>query len=134
MPRAALIAALLVVVAVHALLLWIYHVPEAKSLWGDEISYARVAVALSEGRAAELDLLWPPLYPHFVGRLLRLGGGSLVPVQLAQLVLLVGIALLARDIWRRLVDEGPGGDWVALAFLAYPPLVAYTHYLWRCQM
>jgi 4-amino-4-deoxy-L-arabinose transferase-like glycosyltransferase len=130
MRRFAWLLALAVVLTVHATLLWIYYEPAPKLLWGDEEMYWRLAQqALREGRF-EIDPLWPPLYPAFVAALLALGGGSLLWVQLAQTLLLVAAALLLRDLWRRWIGPGPLGDVLALVFLAYPPLVAYAHFLW----
>jgi hypothetical protein len=119
-----------VVLGMHGLLLWIHYFPRQRLLWGDERLYWQVANGLASGSQADLGLLWPPLYPEFLAVLLRIGGGSLLFVQLVQTGLLVLTALLARDLWQRLVRPGPAADLVAVAFLVYPPLISYAHYLW----
>ncbi len=56
------------VASVHATLWWIYYVPAAKVLWGDENTYWRSAEALLAGDPGwRLDPLWPPLYPAVFG-------------------------------------------------------------------
>ncbi|MEE8523695.1 MAG: glycosyltransferase family 39 protein, partial [Thermoanaerobaculia bacterium] len=109
---------------------WIYYQPDPKELAGDETVYLQAATRLVDGQPSELDLLWPPLYPRFLALLLALGGGSLLLVQAVQTLLLVAVALLLRDLWIRFEGRGPAADVLALVLLAYPPLAAFSHYLW----
>jgi len=130
MPRKNLIIGLLVVAAVQALLFWLYYWPAPKLLWGDEATYLRAAQAIGVGADPELSPLWPPLYPQALSKLLISGTARLSAIQLSQLLLLVGVAWTARDLWRRLVAPDAGGDWLALLILGYPPLAAFAGYLW----
>jgi len=118
------------IAAVHLGLLYAYWVPGAKPLTGDELVYDAAARRLLAARPSGLDLLWPPLYPHFLAGLRMLGRGHLLAVQLAQTLLLLATALVLRDLMRRFVPTGPAPDLVGFFAAAYPPLVAFCHYLW----
>ena len=130
MRRSGVLLSVLAILIVHSTLLWIYHSPAPKELMGDEVMYNSVAQRILRGEDPAMELLWPPLYPRFVAWLLFAGRGSLLMVQLVQSLLVVFIAVTARDLCRRMLGPGPVGDWVALATLLYPPLVAFAHYLW----
>ncbi len=129
-PAWAKLGAVLLVLTVHCSLLAIYYLPSPKQAVGDERIYLTAARHLLAGEEAQLDPLWPPLYPRFVAQLMPADGGSLIPVQAVQIVLLLAIAWILRDIARRLFGSTRAGDLTALLVLAYPPLVAFSHYLW----
>lgn len=124
------VSGVLAVGVVHAALLFIYWVPAAKTLAGDEKIYARTAQQLASDQAVAADPLRPPLYPYFLAATFRLSGGSPWLAQLMQTVLLVGVAALVRDLARRFTGSALGGDLAGLLVLVYPPLVAYAHFLW----
>ncbi len=144
--RAAAIAALVWIVAVHASLWWIEHRPEPRRLWGDERTYLRWAGELAAGGGWRPDPpLWPPLYPHLLAPLVgprdagdalgaggpaRLGGGARAAVAAVQTALLAAAALALRGIGRALGAPTPAPELAAAAMLGFPPLVAYVHYLW----
>jgi hypothetical protein len=130
MARRWRVLGLLLVAAVHGVLLWIYWVPEPKTLLGDEALYWRTALRAAEGGELELPLLWPPLEAHVLAWLIRAFGPSVAPAQILQSTLLVASALLARDVWLRLTGLRAASDLLALWMLAYPPLVAFAHSLW----
>ena len=118
------------VLLVHVGLLWIYWHPQPKSLLGDEARYRRWADDLVAGRVPEPDLLWPPLYPRFLALVLRSPDASILRVQVVQTALLVLVALLLLDLARRLTGRPAAAEAAAWLVLAYPPLVAFAHYLW----
>ena len=118
------------VLLVHLGLLWIYWRPEPKTLLGDEGMYRRWADDLSAGREPEPDLLWPPLYPRFLALVLGSPQASVLRVQIVQTALLVLVAFVLRDLTRRLTGRPLAADAAAWLVLAYPPLVAFAHYLW----
>lgn len=117
-------------VTIHAALLFIYWVPSAKTLAGDEQTYARMAQELAAGAQADADYLRPPLYAWFLSLTYRLSGGSPWLAQAVQTLLLVAVAGLVRDLTRRFTGSLLGGDLAGLLVLVYPPLVAYAHFLW----
>jgi len=120
----------LIAVGVHAALLFIYWSPEPKSLVGDEVTYLAAAERLLRGEPSAMDLLWPPLYPRFVAAFLWVGDGSLWTLQAAQTLLLVLSAVLLREVAVALIGPGPAPDLVGFCALAYPPLAAFSHYVW----
>jgi 4-amino-4-deoxy-L-arabinose transferase-like glycosyltransferase len=115
---------------VHLGLLWIYWSPQPKALLGDEIRYRAWADEILSGRDPEPDLLWPLLYPRFLALVLGSPEGSILRVQVVQTTLLLFVAFVLRDLVRRLTDRPLAADAAAWLVLAYPPLVAFAHYLW----
>jgi 4-amino-4-deoxy-L-arabinose transferase-like glycosyltransferase len=124
------VAAAAFVLLVHLGLLWIYWRPQPKVLLGDEARYRAWADEILSGRDPEPDLLWPPLYPRFLALVLGSPQGSLLRVQLVQTALLIFVAFVLRDLVRRLTGRLLAADAAAWLVLAYPPLVAFAHYLW----
>lgn len=122
------LTAWLVVLAVHTALLWVYYTPTAKALAGDERAYRARAERIAADKPVEPGL-WPPLYPRVLAPAFGLGGG-LWAIQALQLLLLISIALVLRDLARHMIGPGLGADLTGWLVLAYPPLVAFTHYLW----
>ena len=118
------------VVAVHLVLLVLFHVPEAKPALGDERMYLRAAAAVAAEGSSGLGSFWPPAYAWFLAPLVALGRGSVWPVQVAQTALLVVAAWLLRElVWRALEDLW-AANLTALLVVGYPPLVAFAHFLW----
>jgi hypothetical protein len=115
---------------VHITLLALYHLPEAKAPLGDEQMYLQAAVAVAETGQSELGSLWPPAYAWFLAPLVALCGGALWAVQLAQTVLLILAALFLRRLVRTELDDDWAADLAGMLVIAYPPLVAFAHYLW----
>ena len=118
------------VLGLHATLFGLEHRPAPRSLWGDEVMYLGLAEREAQGESAPIELLWPPLYPRFLGGLLWLGGGSRVPIELAQCCLLLLAALVVRDLGARLAGDIRAGDVAAALFLLDPQLAAFGHFLW----
>ncbi len=116
---------------VHGTLWWIYYVPATKLLWGDENTYRQSAVALLAGDPGWWpDPLWPPLYPQFLAGLMAVGGGRLLLVQLAQILLLVLSALLMADVVRAVSGSRAAGFVAGGLVVVYPPLVGFALFLW----
>ncbi len=124
MRRAGTILCTLLAVALCGALLWIDHCPEPRPLLGDEGIYWDLAARMRAGEEVSVPLLWPPLYPRFLAAVLSATGGSRLGFQLVQLALLAGVALVVRDLGRRLVPGTAVGDTAAWMLLLYPPLVA----------
>jgi 4-amino-4-deoxy-L-arabinose transferase-like glycosyltransferase len=119
------------VALVQAVLWWLDRVPVPRTLWGDENGYLDSAVRLLAGDPGWWpEPLWPPLYPQFLAGLLWFGGGSLIVIVLVQSGLLVATAVLLGDLGRRLCGSRAAAVAVAALTLGYPPLVAFSHYLW----
>ena len=105
--------------------------PVPRILWGDENGYLDSAVRLLAGDPGWwMEPLWPPLYSQFLAGLLWFGCGSLTTVVLVQSALLLVTAVLLGDLTRRLCGSRAAGIAVVVLTLGYPPLVAFSHYLW----
>lgn len=116
---------------VHVSLWWLDRRPVPRVLWGDENGYLASAMKLLAGNPGWWpEPLWPPLYPQFVAGVLWFGNGSLAVVVLVQGALLAAAAVLLGDLARRLTDSRAAGLAVAALTLGYPPLAAFSHYLW----
>jgi 4-amino-4-deoxy-L-arabinose transferase-like glycosyltransferase len=119
------------VALVQITLWWLDRYPVPRILWGDENGYLDSAARLLAGDPGWwLEPLWPPLYSQFLAGLLWFGGGSLTAVVLTQIALLVAAAVLLGDLTRRLCGSRAAGIAVVVLTLGYPPLVAFSHYLW----
>ncbi|HZI64232.1 MAG TPA: glycosyltransferase family 39 protein [Thermoanaerobaculia bacterium] len=116
-------------IGVHALLFWIEQSPEPRQLLGDESTYLQAALRVRAGEPAGLEPLRPPLYPYFLALLLG-PGGDRRGVEVAQVILLAGVAWLVGDIWRRLGPAPALSPVLAAAVLGVPALAAFAHYLW----
>ena len=117
-------------VMVQATMLWLYWVPAPKTLWGDEVTYLAAAQRLLATGSAGLDTLWPPLAPHFLAGVLSVSFGSLFPLHVLQLGLLLVAALLLRDLAARICGSRLAGTVAALLLLADPTMAAFATYLW----
>jgi len=115
---------------VHAGLLWIYHVPSAKMPWGDEAHFLNIAEARIEGSPRPIHPFYSRYYPRWVATWLAIGGGSILPLQLAQTALLILCAFLLRDITLAAGGNDTAATAAAFLMIGYPPLVAYAHYVW----
>ena len=110
---------------------WLDRYPVPRVLWGDENGYLGSAERLLAGDPGWwLEPLWPPLYSQFLAGVLWVGGGSLTVVVLVQIALLMATAVLLGDLTRRLCGSRAAGITVVVLTLGYPPLVAFSHYLW----
>jgi len=129
-PGAAAAAAAWVAV-VHVSLWWLDRRPLPRVLWGDENRYLASATKLLAGDPGWWpEPLWPPLYPQFVSGVMWFGRGSLAVLVLVQGVLLAATAALLGDLTRRVTGSRAAGLAVAVLTLGYPPLAAFSHYLW----
>jgi 4-amino-4-deoxy-L-arabinose transferase-like glycosyltransferase len=116
---------------VQVVLWWLDRFPVPRTLWGDENGYLDSALKLLAGDPGWwLEPLWPPLYSQFLAGLLWIGGGSLTVVVLVQSGLLIATAVLLGDLTRRVCGSRAAGMAVVVLTLGYPPLVAFSHYLW----
>lgn len=131
-PRARwlLLAAGLAILTLHATLFMLDVSPSPRGLVGDERMYFEQAQRLAAGGELERDPLWPPLYFHFVALCLRLGGGALGAVWLAQTLLLLALAVLLSSLARHWLGEGPHVWFAAALPLLDPTLAAFAHFLW----
>jgi len=115
----------------HVTLWWIDRQPVPRTLWGDEATYLTSAMRLLAGDPSWWpEPLWPPLYPQFLAGLVWLGGESMVLVVLVQGLLLAVTAVLLFDLVSRLTQSRAAGFVAAVVTLGYPPLAAFSHYLW----
>jgi hypothetical protein len=119
------------IAAVHSAL-WALDRPGApRLLWGDENTYLASALRLLAGDPGwSPESLWPQLYPQFVAGLVSLGSGSLVWLRLSQTALLAIMAMILFDLTNRWTGSRAAGWAAAWLTLGYPPLVAFSHYLW----
>jgi hypothetical protein len=139
----------LAAVGLHALLLALDRAPAPRRLWGDEIMYADLAERAARAEPAEIELLWPPLYPRLLGLAARAGpllseppgvppgstplrevGRARAVVVTVQLALLALAALSLRVVAWRLTGSVLVADVAAALFLLDPQLAAFAHYLW----
>jgi len=120
-----LVVILLAYIAVNSALLF-FASPDAPTEYGaDAGSWLKPAQALlKHGAFVKLDdpetlqTYRPPLYPLFLAGLLRLAGGSFLPIILAQTVLLFGTGWLTRSI---VEHQLPGYGDLALALIVFNP-------------
>jgi hypothetical protein len=126
-----LAAAAVAVALVHGTLWWLYYRPLPKALWGDEFAYLRSAKLLLAGNPAWWpDPLWPPLYPRLLAGIMAIGGPTVLWIQVVQTCLLAAAAAVLYDLARRLSGSHRAAAVAGLLTLGFPPLAAYSHYLW----
>jgi hypothetical protein len=129
--RRAWLVFLLLYAGAQALLWWLYWWPTPKTLVGDESLYlARALGVAGLGPVPEKLWLWPPLQHWFIAAIFRVFGPSLVAVQIAQNLLLLGAAFFLRDLWRRCDGRVRAGNLAAALFLLNPSTLAYAWWLW----
>jgi len=127
---------LLVVIAagaglVHGGLWWLYYQPVTKLLWGDERWYREAALQVLAGDSSwRLDGLWPPLYPFLQAGIMAVTGRGVLGVQVVQSLLLLVLAWVVGDLTRRLSGSDLAALTAAGLTVAFPPLAAFSHYLW----
>ncbi len=120
----------LVAAAVQLVLLAVYYWPRQKLPLGDERLYLRAVDSILQTGSSQLDVLWPPLYAWFLAPLVALADGEIWLVQAVQIVLwlsAIGLLGLATSRW---TGRETAGWLAALLAVAYPPLAAFSHYLW----
>lgn len=119
------------IAAVQATLWGLDRTGAARVLWGDENTYLASALRLLAGDPRwSPEPLWPQLYPQFVAGFVALGHGSLFWLRLSQTALLAITAVILFDLSRRWTGSRAAGWTAAWLTLGYPPLVAFSHYLW----
>lgn len=130
------------VVSVHGLLAFIEYAPGTRRLWGDEGMYADLAQRAARGEPAEIELLWPPLYPRLLTWAARLGplseqgqpAGAARParvaVALAQFALLLVAAGALHALARRVTGSRLAADLTTALLLLDPQCAAFVYYLW----
>ncbi|WP_440224064.1 ArnT family glycosyltransferase [Dokdonella sp. MW10] len=113
----------------NLLLLWLYYEPSTKPLIGDEFDYNRRALAWLAGQPVAESHIWPPGQTAFIAAIYALAGPHVVAVQVVQIGLLAGCALLLARLASRVFDARTA--WYAGAlFLLNPGSLAYAHWLW----
>ncbi len=136
MRRDLLVPAIVVALALalQGGLLWLYYHPEPKVLCGDEVRYVESATKLLAGDPEwRPELLWPSLYPRLMAGVMALGGGGVSAIwviQLVQIMLIAGCAVLLYDLTQRLTGSKVAALVASVWIVLYPPLVAYAHLLW----
>jgi len=114
---------------VNCVLLLVSVLPEPRVPLGDEVGYLTQAQRFVAGSPWALHPFWPPLYFQLVAGVFSLGGGTLA-LQLVQLAMLGGIAVLVADITTRVSTSRAAGLIAGWLTLSYPPLAAFAHYFW----
>ncbi len=128
--RAALVA-FLVLFALSQALLWLaYYGAGAKRLIGDEQHYQDSALAILAGGDWMTGTIWPPLQPLLLAGTYALFGTHVLAAQVLQTLLLVGCAVLLRDLWRRLGGSVAAANVATALFLLHPGIAAFAHWLW----
>jgi hypothetical protein len=120
----------LLALTLQGALLWLEWRPQPRPLWGDEIMYWAAAGQVRAGRAPDLHLLWPPLYPYFLAELMPFSDATRLAAQVAQLALLAACAFCLRGLGRALFPHGAAGDIAAALLVLDPQAAAFTVYLW----
>ena len=115
--------------ALHTMLAWISWRPPGRLPIGDEGLYLGAARQFLARGTFDLEPLWPPLYPVFLALGKMLGGGWWLVVAV-QMVLLLWVAWVVRDLARWLVGEGMAADLAGFLVLLHPTLAAFCHYFW----
>ncbi|MCP4896793.1 MAG: glycosyltransferase family 39 protein [bacterium] len=124
-------AILLLAAFVHCSLLYLYYVPQPKRQFADEKRYVSSAEKMLAGDPEwHPEPLWPPLYSQVVAGVMTLPGHYLPAVQVIQMLLLILSAVVLGDLTTQLSGSAVAGRVAAFWALAYPPLVAFAHYLW----
>lgn len=119
------------VAVVHGVLWWLDGHPSRRVLWGDETGYVASAGKLLAGDPGWWpEPLWPPFYPQFLAGVGWFLGPSTAAVAVVQTLLLAAAAVLLGDLTRRLTGSRAAGVAAAALTLGYPPLAAFSHYLW----
>jgi len=93
------------------------------------VGYLTQAQRFVAGAPWALHPFWPPLYYQLVAGVFSMGGGTLA-LQLVQLAMLGGIAVLMVDITTRVSTSRVAGLIAGWLTLSYPPLAAFAHYFW----
>ena len=114
----------------QAALVVLYYSPRPKFLLGDEGRYFAEAVAIAAGNANAPTFVWPPLQAQLLGLSFWLFGTTLVPIQVLQVIFLVASGFLLRSIARQIGLSESASNLCLFAFVTYPSLVAFSHYLW----
>ena len=121
-------------IALQVGLLWLYYHPAPKGLCGDEVMYLESAMRLLAGDPEwRPELLWPSLYPRLMAGVMSVAGGGVTAIwaiQLVQIMLLGGCAVLLYDLTQRLTGSNVAALVASAWVVLYPPLVAYAHFLW----
>jgi len=118
-------------VAVHIALALIGRLGGPRQLWGDEKVYFKSALAVLQGDPSWWPVpLWPPLYPRFLAGVLAVFGHHQVAITVVQTVLLFIAAAIFGDLVRRWTGAATAGMVAFLLMAGFPPLAAYSRFLW----
>lgn len=121
---------LLLAVLLQAILLYVAHFPQLRTLKGDEGRYQMKALQIASGTHPDPDFLWPPLYQRIVGGIYSVFGVVRLPVEIFQSLLF----FLTGYIFYRLILYTGLGEWAAgvalFLFWLDPQLASFAQYLW----
>ena len=130
LTRPIALSVLALFVAQQTLLWWLYYHGSGKHLLGDEVRYLDTARAILAGGPWHPSDLWPPAQPVFIAAILAASGGSLLAVQIVQMLLFVGCGLLILRLARAITGNETAAVFAAALFLLSPDNAANAQYLW----
>ncbi|HEX6202903.1 MAG TPA: phospholipid carrier-dependent glycosyltransferase, partial [Thermoanaerobaculia bacterium] len=125
-------AAVAWIALVDAALWWIYYRPAPKELFLDEWQYFWNSESLLLGQSGNPYLIWPPAQGELLAALRRALGDlapAILAMQLWHTVLVLGVAVIAGDLARRVSGSRTVGAAAGLLFLAHPSMLAFSQYL-----
>ncbi len=121
----------LTAVSIHLGLALLTRLGGPRGLWGDERTYIKSALAVLQGDPSWWPVpLWPPLYSRFLAGVLAISGNHQVAIIVVQTVLLFIAAAIFGDLVRRWTGAETAGMVAFLLMAGFPPLAAYSHFLW----
>lgn len=98
---------------------------------GDELVYWPEAQRLAAGQEPEMySPFWPPLYLRFLAALIFVFGADLLVIEIVQTLMLFIVVLMIRDLTYAWTGSSVAAASAATMAVIYPPLAAFSHYLW----
>jgi len=98
---------------------------------GDELVYWPEAQRSAAGQEPEMySPFWPPLYLRFLAALIFVFGAELLVIEIVQTLMLFIVVLMIRDLTYAWTGSSVAAASAATMAAIYPPLAAFSHYLW----
>lgn len=98
---------------------------------GDELSYWPEAQRMAAGQEPEISSpLWPPLYPRFLSALIFVFGAEMLVIEIVQTLMLFVVVLVIWDLTYAWTGSAVAAASAAAMAAIYPPLAAFSHYVW----